>query len=163
MKTITDDLAARLALLHTRYQVVMGEFTAAEADRLPIDHAADFYADAAAMLESGLRAAVPDAIGKVRAVVDPADLDRAEFWGTELGRLLFVSGGYVGETITQAATAGLLGCSRQWVNAMVADGKLTPAANRGVYAAQVRGVLLHRAERVQAMRRRRAEVDKPVN
>lgn len=154
MKDTITDLADRLAMLHTRAQVVLGDFSSDEVDWLPADHAAHFYRDAAAILAAGLREGHPDAIGKVRAVVDPADLDRPEFWGTPLGRLLFVAGGFTGETLTQTGAAGLLGCSRQWVNAMVAEGKLAPAADRGVYAEQVREVLKARVERLK--------VDAPV-
>jgi hypothetical protein len=147
MKNITTDLAARLALLHTRAQVVLGRFPAEPADRLPADHASSFYRDAAAMLEAGLREGNPDAIGKVRAVVDPADMDRSDFWGTPLGRLLFVAGGFGAETCSQAIAAGVLGCSRQWVSAMVSEGKLN-AAPRGVYVEQVQGVMQARAKRL---------------
>lgn len=162
LKTVADDIAARLALLHTRYQVVMGQFTADDATRLPVDHAAGFYAEAAAYLEQGLREGHPDAVAKVRAVVDPGDLARPEFWGTHLGRLLFIAGGYREETCTQTMAALLLACSRQWVSAMVAEGKLSPAVDRGVYASQVRGVLLARAARVNAQEAKRKELDKSV-
>jgi len=148
MKDTITDLADRLAMLHIRAQVVLGHFSSDEVDWFPVDHAANFYREAAAMLEGGLREGHPDAIGKVRAVVDPGDLDRAELWGTPLGRLLFTAGGYTGETCTQTVAASVLGCSRQWVNAMVAEHKLASAADRGVYVAQVRGMLKARIDRL---------------
>lgn len=147
MKDPITDLADRLALLHTRHQVVLGGFPADEADRLPADHAVNFYRDAAAYLLLGLQEEHPDSIGKVRAAIDPAEMDRSEFWATPLGRLMFVAGAYRGETCTQATAAAALGCSRQWVSAMVAEEKLDRVAG-GVPVEQVRSVLKHRADRL---------------
>lgn len=143
MKDITKDLYDRLALLHNRYVVV---FVALATRTAGISDS--YFVGIAAALEEGLRTGDADSVAMVRGVVDPAELDRAEFWGTPLGRLLFVAGGYQGQTVTQTMAAGLLGCSRQWVNAMVAEGKLTPGIERGVYADQVREVLRVRAERL---------------
>lgn len=138
MKDPVTDLADRLALLRVRYEVAFHS---------PFGAPGPVHALAVA-LSLNLRHGMDDAVRMTRAVVDPGDLDRPEFWGTPLGRLLFEAGGHVGETMTQTAAAAVLGCSRQWVNAMVAEDKLTSAAERGVYVEQVRAVLKHRADRL---------------
>jgi hypothetical protein len=151
MKDAVSDLADRLAMLYTRSQVVFGSwaFGATPTDRLLIEHAANFYREAAAYLRKGLTEGHPDAIGKVRAVIDPADMDRSEFWATPLGRLMFAAGAWwQGETCTQAVAAAVLGCSRQWISAMVAEGKLDRAHEGGVPVDQVREVLKRRAARL---------------
>lgn len=143
MKDITTDLTDRLELLEVRYAVVFGA----------VPPAGQNFGDLAAYLIAGLQGQDPaPVVSQVRAAVDPADLAGTAFWGTPLGRLLFVSGGFFGETITQTVAAGLLSCSRQWVNAMVAEGKLTQAPERGVYVAEVRGVLEARAQRCEALK-----------
>jgi hypothetical protein len=132
MKDITKDLTDRLALLHVRHAVV---FVCVPVPANPL------YLDIAEALESGLRAGDPDTVAKVRGVVDPGDLDRSEFWATPLGQLLFLAGGYSGETCTQTTAAGVLSCSRQWVSLMLAEGKLTVGPQRAVYAGEVRAML----------------------
>lgn len=140
MKDTITDLYDRMALLHNRYTVVF--------QTPPAMAALEPQFASAVLLDEALRGGAEKAVQVTRAVVDPADLDRAEFWGTPLGRLLFTAGGYTGETCTQTVAAGVLGCSRQWVNAMVAERKLASAADRGVYVAQVRGILKARIDRL---------------
>jgi hypothetical protein len=154
MKDTIKDLADRLALLHVRHQVAFIQIS------IPANPA---YLTIAESLDAGLQVGDPDAAARVRGVVDPGDLSRSEFWATPLGRLLFLAGGYSGKTCTQTVAAGVLGCSRQWVSAMVAEGKLTTAPGRGVYAAEVRGVLLHRAERLRVQEAHRHKLDDAVN
>jgi hypothetical protein len=138
MKDTVKDLCDRMALLHIRFAVVFG--TPRPANPLLVS--------LAEALEAGLRAADPDAIAKVRGVVDPGDLSGTGFWATPLGRLLFAAGGYGQQTCTQTVAAAVLDCSRQWVSAMVAEHKLAPAAERGVYVEELRGVLQARLDRL---------------
>lgn len=146
MKDPITDLADRMALLHVRHDVVFG----LHGPRIT----PTAILAAAQGLESALRAGDPDAAARVRGVVDPADMDRSEFWATPLGRLMFVAGAFRGETCTQTVAAAVLDCSRQWVNAMVAEGKLSPASvaasptGRGVHVEQVRAILKARIDRL---------------
>lgn len=137
MKDPVTDLTDRLALLRVRYEVAFHSPFALPGPVGPL----------AATLEEGLRNGMDTAVRMARAVVDPAEMDRAEFWGTALGRLMFAAGGHSGQVCTQATAAAVLGCSRQWVSAMVAEGKLAQA-ERGVFVEQVREVLVRRAKRV---------------
>ncbi len=111
--TITD-LCERLHMLWLRYNVVFREPT----------HASPPYIPMAESLARGLLAEDKGAVVVTRSLVDLADTDRAEFWATPLGRLLFVAGGYGDETLTQSVASALLGCSRQWVHALVVKGDL---------------------------------------
>jgi hypothetical protein len=146
MKDPVTDLADRLALLRVRYEVA---FQAPH-----INPPGGPVQPLATALAVGLEAGTELALNMVRAVVDPAETDTSEFWGTPLGRLMFTAGAYRGEACTQAVAAAVLGCSRQWVSAMVAEGKLTPVNGRNVPSDEVREVLKARAARL---------VDIPVN
>jgi len=93
-------------------------------------------------------------VGIVRATIDPADLaPSAPFWGTWLGRLLFLAGGYVHEAAPQATAALVLDLSRQRVHQLVTSGALrseagiNPAA-RMVHAGDVREMLRGKIDRV---------------
>ena len=85
------------------------------------------------------------AVTIMKALVDHADLlPDSRFWSTPLGRLLFAAGGYGEELMSQAAAARLLGCSRQWVNDLVALGQLEVLRSTSapqVFAAHVRVLL----------------------
>lgn len=141
MKEPVTDLADRLALLAIRHCVALNTIAAA-----PPPHVLHTFAEE---MVAALRTSYPvAAVARVRAVVDPGDMDRADFWGTPLGRLLFLADGYGRETCSQAVAAAVFGCSRQWVSAMVAEEKLAPAAGRGVFVEQVQGVLLARLKRL---------------
>jgi len=149
MKNITTDLADRLALLHVRHNVVFG----LAGPSLP-DFVAKQFMTTAHILAEGLRAEDPDTVAKVRGVVDPAELSGTSFWITNLGRLLFMAGGYGNGQVTQALAAGVLGCSRQWVHELVASRKLLSAPApvgavpaRAVDAEQVRGLLKAKLDR----------------
>lgn len=138
IKDPATDLCERLHRLWLRYNVVFREPTPANPPYIPL-------------AESVLRGLADEdkwAVIITRSVVDQAEEDQPAFWGTPLGRLLFVAGGYPYDTCAQAVAAAVLGCSRQWVSAMVSDGKLS-AADRGVHAEQVRQVLKSRANRLQ--------------
>lgn len=140
MKDPVTDLADRLALLRVRYEVA---FQAAN-----INPPGGPVENLATVLAVGLENGSAMATRMIRAVVDPAEMERSEFWATPLGRLMFVAGAYQGESCTQATAAAVLGCSRQWVSAMVAEEKLTPVNGRNVMAEQVRQVLKSRANRL---------------
>jgi hypothetical protein len=138
MNNPTNDLAARVALLHCRYSVVFPTATVAPANP---DHL-----EIAEALVQGLRREEPDAVARVRGAVDPADLYSSGFWTTPLGRLLFAAGGYGAaeyESIGQSFAAGVLGTSRQWVGELLRTGRLerSPSSNVMVTAASVRELL----------------------
>lgn len=136
-KDIITDLCDRMAVLAARHNTVFGlnaaprPTTAALAEGLLRD------------LEEGGGMAVQ----RIRALVDKTEMDRPDFWGTDLGRLLFAADGGAAP-ITQAVAAAVLGCSRQWVSAMVAEGKLTATNGRNVYSDEVRRVLKARVDRL---------------
>jgi len=135
--SVVKDLCDRMALLHNRYDVVFRRTNVP--GHLP-------YIPLAEALAAGLAADHPEAAKLARAVVDPADLDRPEFWATPLGRLMFAAGAFRDKAVTQTLAAAVLGCSRQWVHQMVVrgllrtDAGLNPAA-REVYAKDVREML----------------------
>lgn len=142
MKDTVTDLCERLDLMRLRYNIAFGIIG------LPAI-AAPPYIPMAEAIGRGLLNADPGAMNVTRALVDPAEMDRPEFWGTPLGRLLFTAGGFPREACTQTVAAAVLGCSRQWVSAMVAEEKLAAADDRGVYVEQVRQVLKSRANRLE--------------
>lgn len=141
MKDVISDLCDRMDLIRLRYAVVFRPGAAAI-------RAAPPYIPMAEALARGLLAEDANAIQIARTLVDPADADRAEFWGTPLGQLMFNAGAYPKKTCTQATAAAVLGCSRQWVSAMVSDGKLCVAMPRGVFVDEVRAVLKSRLNRL---------------
>lgn len=138
-KDAVTDLCERMHTLWQRAQTVFGQ--------LDIPHNIPYIPLAESLLR-GLADGDGLAVPHIRALVDPAEMDRPEFWGTNLGRLLFAAdGGAV--PISQTVAAAVLGCSRQWVSAMVNEGKLTATgASRGVYSDEVRRVLKARVDRL---------------
>jgi hypothetical protein len=137
-KTVITDLCERLDLLRLRYGIVFQTLSPAVPPFIPMAEA----------ISRGLAAEDRAAVQITRALVDPTEMDRAEFWGTPLGRLLFLARGYVSGTCTQTVAAAVLDCSRQWVSAMVAEDKLTAAHDRGVYAEEVHKILKSRIDRL---------------
>jgi hypothetical protein len=134
---IISDLCERLDLLRLRNNIVFGVL-----DPLPRG-----FVPHAESLARGLLAEDQDAVHVVRALIDPAELSLTSFWLSPLGRLLFAVGGYPRETVPQGVAAAVLGCSRQWVNAMIAKGKLPPAAkDREVYYQHVRAMVKAKLE-----------------
>jgi hypothetical protein len=132
---IITDLRSRMAILASRHNVA---FNLAG------------LVDAGALAEGLLRGlAEGDVVARVRilALVDQGEMDRPAFWSTDLGRLLFAADGGA-KPITQAVAAAVLGCSRQWVSAMVAEGKLSATNDRNVYSDEVRRVLKARVDRL---------------
>lgn len=137
-KDVTTDLCERLHILRLRYQVVFHELSPANPPYIPMAEA----------LLRGLGEGDAAAVTHLKALVDEAEMDRPAFWGTDLGRLLFAAGAREGATVSQTVAAAVLGCSRQWVSAMVAENKLTPTHYREVYADEVRKVLKARVDRL---------------
>ena len=138
-KDIVTDLCERMHALWLRSQVVFG-------NRNDIPHNIPYPPLAEALLQ-GFAEGNGMAVPIVRALVDETERDRPEFWGTDLGRVLFAADeGAV--PISQATAAAVLGCSRQWVSAMVSEGKLTATGGRGVYSDEVRRVLKARIDRL---------------
>lgn len=117
MKDIAKDLEDRLALLHVRWEVAFWAFT----------NRPDF-AGMAAVLEHGLHDGDETCVKMVQAIVDPADMDSAEFWGTPLGVLLFAAGGYPRDMVPQSVVVSLLRCSRQYVHELIVSKKLLSVA-----------------------------------
>lgn len=148
MKTVTVDLAERLAMLHVRYAVA---YQYLGPRQTPTE---DQYLMIAETLERGLRAADPDVVSRTRALVDAADLadDRATgFWSTPLGRMLFAAGGFSEASLSRTLAAGVLDCSRQWIHELVVRGDLQAApsqsgTDRYVYAERVRTLLIKRLD-----------------
>ena len=139
MKDIVKDLADRMALLRVRHDVVF----------VQVGHPANpEYLSLAEALYEGLLAGDPVAVARARAVVDPADLDRKDFWATSLGRLMFAAGAFGSGMIGRGFAAGILGCSRQWVHELVTSGRLTrsPGSAVLVSADDVREVLKTRID-----------------
>lgn len=137
MKDVKKDLADRMAMLHARYLTAFTAITLL--DEPPFD-------EIAKAMENGLWADDRNTVQRVRSVVDPADLDRPEFWATKLGRLLFAAGGYNDTSITRTHAALLLGCSRQWIHELVSRGTLQAspsrtAVDREVYVTEVQNLL----------------------
>jgi hypothetical protein len=146
MKDPITDLADRLALLKVRHNVVFGT----PGPTAP-EYVSPHCVRMAEIIADGLMIENAEMVGKARGVVDPADLGGTEFWATALGRLLFAAGGYGAredETIGQAFAAGVLGCSRQWVNELVARGELTSAVSSQVRVDQVRVLLKTRMDKL---------------
>jgi hypothetical protein len=139
-KDIVTDLCERMHALWLRSQVVFGSTN-------DIPHNIPYIPLAEALLR-GLAEGDGLAIPYIWALVDKAEMDRPAFWGTDLGRLLFATDkGAV--PISQTVAAAVLGCSRQWVSAMVKEGKLTALADgRMVYSDEVRRVLKARVDRL---------------
>lgn len=138
---VVTDLCERMHTLWLRSQVLFGT--------TDIPHNVPYIQLAEALLRS-LAVGGGTAVPHVRALVDKAEMERPDFWGTDLGRLLFAADeGAV--PISQATAAAVLGCSRQWVSAMVNEGKLTPTdasgLSRGVYSDEVRRILKSRVDR----------------
>ena len=117
MKDIVKDLEDRLALLNVRHEVAFAMFTG----HYP-------YPEVAARLEEGLHEGNQDTVKRVQAVVDPADMDSAEFWATPLGVLLFAAGGYPRPMVPQAVVVSVLRCSRQYVHELLVSKKLLSVA-----------------------------------
>lgn len=138
MKDSVTDLCERMDMLRLRYLLVFNEITTE-----PID-----YTPLAEGIVRGLAEGDATAVTLARAAVDMAEAERSEFWSTPLGRLMFVAGAWPKEGCTQATAAAVLGCSRQWVSAMVAEGKLSGGVVGGVYAEEVRKMLQARAARL---------------
>jgi len=137
-KDVVTDLCERMHVLWLRSQVVFG--------KLDIPHNIP-YPPLAVSLLHGLADGDPLAVPHIRALVDPTEMDRPAFWATDLGRLLFAADGGA-RPVSQTVAAAVLGCSRQWVSAMVAEGKLTATSDRSVYSDEVRKVLKDRVDRL---------------
>jgi hypothetical protein len=93
------------------------------------------------------------AVAVARSLVDPAEQAGREFWATPLGHLLFAAGGYPHDEMPQSYAAGLLGCSRQWVHALVTSGQVRSdvsarSAVRKVNAADIRTLLKTRIDQL---------------
>lgn len=135
---VITDLCSRLHTLWLRAQVVFGT--------LDIPHNIP-YPPLAEALARGLAAADDVAVAHVRAIVDPAECEKVEFWRTPLGRLLFLAGGHELPHCSQSIAAAVLGVSRQWVSALVARDKLTQL-DGGVRTDEVRRLLQARVDTV---------------
>lgn len=138
-KSPVTDLCERMETLRLRYNLVFN--TEATPDAPP-------YIPMAEALVKGLADGDPAAVNIARAVVGFTELSRPEFWGTPLGRLMFAGGCFPSDQCSQATAALVLSCSRQWVSAMLAEGKLTQAEWRGVYVHEVRQMMRLRAARL---------------
>lgn len=133
------DLCERMDTLRLRYNLVFNA---------QVTPAAPPYIPMAEALVQALTIGDPAAVNVARAVVGFDQLTRSEFWGSPLGRLLFAAGGFPSEMCSQSVAAAVLSCSRQWVSAMLAEGKLTPAEWRSVRVDEVRKMLTERAARL---------------
>lgn len=136
------DLCERMDTLRLRYTIV---FAGPVAEQIP---GAPPYIPLAETIAQGLADQDSYAATVAKSVVGYAEMTRAEFWGTPLGRLMFAGGCFPGEQCSQTVAAYVLSCSRQWVSAMLAEGKLTPADFRGVLVSEVRVMLAERAKRL---------------
>lgn len=143
VKSPIADLCERMDTLRLRYNLV---FNPKDAPAAPP------FIPMADTIVRGLTDSDKAAVNVARAVVGFDQLARAEFWGTPLGRLLFSAGGFPTETCSQTVAANVLSCSRQWVSAMLADGKLTPGDWKSVYVDEVRAILADRARRVEGLK-----------
>lgn len=143
--TITD-LCERMHLLHMRNVIVFHESGTGPIGNIP-------YIPLAEALARGLLADDKDAVATAHAVVGMNDLFRADFWVTPLGRLLFQAGGYPGDSCTQTVAAAAMGCTRQYVHALVKSGQIrsqagiNPAA-REVNVVDVRDLLKTKLDRL---------------
>lgn len=117
MKDVAKDLEDRLALLRVRYEVAFYALSI----HSPLEPIVE-------SLESGLHDSLHSAVERVRALVDPAELESSKFWGTPLGVLLFAAGGHLGPSVSQAIASAVLHCSRQYVHELVVCGKLLSIA-----------------------------------
>lgn len=142
MKLAPQDIADRLAMLNVRYAVAFCTVATPEDPK---------YREIAESLETALVRQDPEAVSRVRALVDHAELGKASFWATPLGVLLFYAGGFGAEDLPQTLAAALLGCSRQYVSEMVKSGKLSRSrfGVRGgmVQAEAVRQMLIRKLDR----------------
>jgi len=146
MKDIKQDLTDRLLLLRNRYEVAF--HTASDAGPREIE----LYAG---VIEKGLHDGLESALRAARAIIDPADMDTAAFWGTPLGVLLFAAGGFTGLAVSQTIAASVLHCSRQYVHELVVSGKLLSLAppvgstgGRMVESAGVRVLVMKKLDRI---------------
>jgi hypothetical protein len=147
MKDPVTDLTDRLALLVVRYNVAFN--TGKDGPGHYLCTLADYLIGRVALGDQ-------NAVSRLRAVVEPADLASASFWATPLGRLLFAAGGCGPAAMTQQDAADVLGCSRQYVNELVTGGRLLsvapPAGSRArgrlVDTAQVRALLAQRLDKL---------------
>jgi hypothetical protein len=134
------DLCERMDTLRLRYAIVFNP-----PGTLP---AAPPYIPMAETIMRGLADQDSHAATVAKSIVGYAEMSRSEFWGTPLGRLMFVGGCFPTESCSQTVAAAVLNCSRQWVSAMVAEGKLTSAEFRGVLVSELRFMLAERAKRL---------------
>lgn len=136
----------RMDALHLRHAIVFHPAT------MP---AAPPYIPLAEALADGLALGNNSVVTVVHALLDDSDRRDERFWAMDLGRLLFLAGGFRGDAVSQKITASLLGCSRQYVHALVTSGKLRsePSEHLAARMVNVRDVcdLL------------RAKIDKEVN
>lgn len=140
MKDIVVDLAERLELLHVRHGIVFRSL--APSGDVP---------QLAVGVTRGLYKQEPDAVQVCQALIDQGELERADFWGSPLGRRLFLAGGYRKEAVTQSIAARVLGCSRQYVHALITSGQLRSetglsAERRQVSVVDVRDLLKDRID-----------------
>lgn len=127
MKYAAEDIADRLGMLNVRYAVAFC---------IPATPGDPKYREIAESLETALACQEPEAVSRVRALVDHSELGSAAFWQTPLGVLLFYAGGFTAEEMPQTLAASVLGCSRQYVSEMVKSGKL-PTSRYGVRGGMV--------------------------
>lgn len=144
MTEVLKDLCERMDLLHLRHAIVF--------DKDAEFRAGPPYIPMAEALVKGLAAGDTNAATVAKSIIGMAEMQRSEFWGTPLGRLMFAGGCFPSRTCSQAVAAAVLACSRQWVSAMLAEGKLTPADWKGVRVDEVRTMLAERAKRVEALK-----------
>jgi hypothetical protein len=140
------DLCERMDTLRLRYTIV---FTSPVAEQVP---AAPPYIPLAETIAQGLADQDAYAATVAKSVVGWAEMTQPTFWGTPLGRLMFTGGCFPSAVCSQTVAAVVLGCSRQWVSAMLAEGKLTPAESRGVLVAEVQIMLAERAKRLEGLK-----------
>jgi excisionase family DNA binding protein len=142
MKLAAEDIADRLGMLNVRYAVAFCTIATPDDPK---------YRELAESLETALVRQDPEAVSRVRALVDHAELGKAAFWATPLGILLFYAGGFTSEEMPQTLAASLLGCSRQYVSELVKKGKL-PTSRYGVRGGMVqseavRQLLIHKLDK----------------
>lgn len=140
-ESVITDLCERMDVLRLRYNIVFYPKAAATPAAPP-------YIPLAERVFKGLVDGDPAAATIARSIVGYAEMGRTDFWGTPLGKLMFVGGCFPSKSCSQTVAAAVLGCSRQWVSAMLAEGKLSAAEYRGVYVDEVRRVLAERAKRL---------------
>lgn len=136
----------RMDALHLRHALV---FNPASAPAAPP------YIPLAEALADGLALGSQSAVIVAHALLDDSDRQDERFWAMDLGRLFFLAGGFRGDAVSHKIAASLLGCSRQYVHALVTGKKVRAEmsehlAARMVNAADVRDLL-------------KAKIDKSVN